>query len=128
LGGVEVDMGDALTIGIRQERGYPVVTVTGKVDIASVAELRKRLLELAASGQPLVVDLDQASFIDSVGLGVLAGVARRAESYGGSLYVVCAQPQVRQLFLLTGLDRRIPLARTLNEAVQAFAAAQATPS
>jgi anti-sigma B factor antagonist len=127
LGGVEVDMGDALTIGVRQERGYPVVTVTGNIDIASVAQLRKRLLELAASGRPLVIDLDQASFIDSVGLGVLVGVARRAESYGGSLHVVCAQPQVRQLFRLTGLDRRVPLARTLNEAVQALAAARATP-
>ena len=121
--GVEADMGDALTIGVRQERGYPVVTVTGKVDIASVAELRKRLLELAASGQPLVVDLDQARFIDSAGLGVLVDVARWAGSYGGSLHVVCAQPQVCQLFRLTGLDRRVPLARTLNEAVPALAAA-----
>ena len=40
-------MGDALTIGVRQERGYPVVTVTGDIDIASVAQLRKRLLEPA---------------------------------------------------------------------------------
>ena len=120
-------MGDALTIAVRQERGYPVVTVTGEIDIASVAELRKRLLELAAGGRPLVIDLDQASFINSVGLGVLVGVARRAEAYGGSLHVVCARPQVRELFRLTGMDGRVPVARTLNEAVQALAAARPTP-
>jgi hypothetical protein len=33
---VEVNWGDALTIEVRQERGYPVVTVAGNIDIASV--------------------------------------------------------------------------------------------
>ena len=29
--------------------------------------------------------------------------------------MVCARPKIRQLFRLTGLDHRIPLARTLDE-------------
>ena len=76
-----------------------------------------------ASGRPLVADLDRVSFIDSAGLSALVGAAKRAAACGGSLQVVCAQPRIRQLLRLTGLDRRIPLARTLDEALTARAAA-----
>ena len=100
-------MGEELTIEARHERGYPIVTVAGEIDIATAARLRERLFELAASGRPLVADLDQVRFIDSAGLGALVGAAKRAAAHGGSLHVVCARPKVRQLFRLTGLDRRL---------------------
>jgi anti-sigma B factor antagonist len=121
-------MGEALTIEARHERGYPVVTVAGEIDIATAARLRERLFELAAGGRPLVADLDQVRFIDSAGLAVLVGAAKRAAAQGGSLHVVCARPKVRQLFRLTGLDRRLPPARTLDEALDALMAARGTPA
>ena len=120
-------MGEALTIEARQERGYPVVTVAGEIDIATAIRLRERLSELAASGRPLVADLDQVRFIDSAGLAALVGAANRAAAHGGSLHVVCARPKVRQLFRLTGLDRRLPPARTVDEALDALTAARGTP-
>jgi len=36
----------------------------------------------------------------------------------GTLQVACALPKIRQLVRLTGLDRQIPLARTLDEALE----------
>ena len=65
-------------------------------------------------------------FIDSAGLAALAGAANRAAAHGGSLHVVCARPRIRQLFRLTGLDRRLS-ARTLEEALDAAMAARGTP-
>ena len=61
-------MGEALIIEARQERGCAIVTVAGEIDIATATRLRERLFELAASGRPLVADLDQVRFIDSAGL------------------------------------------------------------
>jgi anti-sigma B factor antagonist len=101
------------------------VAVAGEIDIATVTGLKEQLVELAASGRPLVADLDQVTFIDSAGLSALVGAAKRTAVSGGSLHVVCAQPRIRQLFLLTGLGRRIPLARTLDEAREAVAASNA---
>jgi anti-sigma B factor antagonist len=120
-------MGEALTIEARHERGYPIVTVVGEIDIATAPRLRERLFELAARGRPLVADLDQVRFIDSAGLAALVGVAKRAAAHGGSLHVVCARPKVRQLFRLTGLDRQLPPARTLDEALDALMEARSTP-
>src|SRR3954463_7694566 len=120
-------MGEALTIEARHERGYPVVTVAGEIDIATAARLRERLFELAAGGRPLGADLDQGRLIDSAGPAVVGGGATRAAAHGGSLHVVCARPRVRQLFRLTGLDRRLPPARTLDEALDAVMAVRGTP-
>ncbi len=119
-------MDEALTIEVRHEQGYAIVAAAGEIDISTVTGLRERLFELAASGRPLVVDLDQVGFIDSAGLSALVGTANRAGAHGGSLYAVCARPKIRKLFRLTGLDCRIPLAGTLDEALEALAAARAT--
>jgi anti-sigma B factor antagonist len=121
-------MGEALTIRVRHDRRYTVVAVAGEVDIATVTRLRERLFELAASGRTLVVDLDQVSFIDSSGLAALVGAARRAAAHGASLQVVCTRPRTRQLFRLTGLDGQVPLARTLDGALESRAAARPAPA
>lgn len=111
-------MGETLRVGVRHERGYPIATAVGEIDIAAVTLLRRRLFDLAASGRPLVVELDQVSFIDSAGIGALVGAAKRAAEYGGSLSVVCAQPKIWRLFRLVGVDSKIPLAHSLDEALE----------
>lgn len=105
-------------IRVRREPEYVLITLAGEIDLAAVASLSERLFALAASGRPIVADLDRVSFIDAAGLGVLAGVSRRAAAHGGSLHVVCARRQTRRLFRMTKLDRVIPLAGTITEALQ----------
>ena len=112
-------MDEALTIEVRHDHDHAIVTAAGEIDISTVTQLRERLFEIAASGRPLVVDLGQVSFIDSVGLSVLVGTANRAAAHGGGLQGACAPPKIRQLLCLTGLDRRIALPRTLDEALTA---------
>ncbi len=120
-------MGEALTIEVRHEQGCAILIVAGEIDISTVTPMRERLFEVAASGAPLVVDLEQVSFIDSVGLAVLVGAAKRAAMHGGTLQVACALPKIRQLVRLTGLDCRIPLTRTLDEALEFRAVTSANP-
>ena len=115
---------DELTIQVYRKPTYVLVTVAGEVDIATAAQLRESLRPLVAGGRRVVADLDQVSFIDAAGLGVLAGTAGLAAAHGTSLSVVCSWPRVRRLFRLTGLDSSVPLARTLAEALKA---SQASP-
>jgi anti-sigma B factor antagonist len=118
---------DALDIAVRSERGCVIAAVTGEIDISTVGGLRERLFELAEGSEPLIVDLDQVTFIDSAGLGALVGTSRRAAEHGRSLHAVCSQPQTRKLLWLTGVDRRIPLEASLDEAVAAASAAEKAP-
>ena len=59
------DLDDVLTVLVRHEPDYVLVTVAGEVDFASAAGLRERLFMLASAGRPLVADLDRVSFIRS---------------------------------------------------------------
>jgi anti-sigma B factor antagonist len=109
-----------LAMRVRHEPGgVAVITVTGDVDIATVAGLRDRLFRLADTSRSVIVDLDQVSFIDAAGLGALVGAAHRAGIHGASLQVVCDRSQTWELFRLAGLDRRLGLARARAEALQA---------
>jgi anti-sigma B factor antagonist len=106
-----------LTIQVRREPGYALVTVAGEIDIASVAALRERLNALVQDGGPVIADLGQVGFMDASGLGAIVGASRRAAAHGTSLHVVGGR-RVRQLFRLAGLERQVPLAPTLGEALE----------
>ena len=47
------DLDDVLTVLVRHEPDYVLVTVAGEVDFASAAGLRERLFTLASAGRPL---------------------------------------------------------------------------
>jgi anti-sigma B factor antagonist len=110
-------MDEALNIRVQQEGGYTLVTVSGDIDISTTDQLRECLTALAASGCPLVVDLNPVTFIGAAGLGVLALAASRATAHGGTLQVVSDRYQIRRLFRITGLHNYIPLSRTIDEAL-----------
>jgi anti-sigma B factor antagonist len=120
-------MDDALSVTVRRERGVVIAAVTGEIDLSSVTGLQETLFELAGTGGTLIVDLNGVTFIDSAGLGALIAAARRADAHGGSLHAVCARPQTRKLLWLTGVDRRIPLAATVDGTLMALAASGDAP-
>ena len=79
-----------------------LITVAGEVDVATALQLREQLAGPAASGRPIIVDLDPVSFIDAIGPGSTGQRAvGRTATHGASLHVVCAQYQVRRLFTIT---------------------------
>ena len=115
-----------LAVQVRRQPGYSIVTVSGEADIVTAPRLRERLAALAGAGRPVIADLGQVSFIDAAGLRVLAAAARQAAAAGGSLHVISGRYQVRRVFALTGLDRQIPLARTLAGALAGLPAGPET--
>jgi anti-sigma B factor antagonist len=110
-------MDGELSVSVRRERGAVIAEVAGEVDLSTVAGLREHLSGLAVNGQPLIIELNRVTFIDSTGLGVLVSVARQAAAHSSTLHVVCSQPNTCRLLELTGMDRRIPLSATVDGAL-----------
>jgi anti-sigma B factor antagonist len=85
---------------------YTVIGVTGEIDMYTAPKLRDALRQVLDEGRTRVaIDLNATDFCDSTGLGVLIGARRRLSDAGGSLVVVCANPPIRKLLDLTGLDK-----------------------
>jgi anti-sigma B factor antagonist len=98
--------------------GVYVVGVRGDLDLHTVPELELELGELLDRGALwLIVDLSAVLFIDSTSLGVLATAAKAAAARDGALVLVTDRPGTVKALTITGLDRLIPLRRTLGEAL-----------
>lgn len=97
--------------------GRTVVELTGELDLFTAPLLRDVLLGLSGDGKYFVaVEMSSLAFLDSSGLGVLIGAAKRANAGGGGLCLAGARDNVLKVLRITGLMRVIPAFPTLEEA------------
>jgi anti-sigma B factor antagonist len=97
-----------------------VIAVTGEVDLFTAPEFKERVMApIAADVGRVVVDLTDATFIDSSSLGVLIGAHRRLRGRGGRLMVACDVTAILKTFRVTGLDGVFTVAPTVEEALAA---------
>jgi stage II sporulation protein AA (anti-sigma F factor antagonist) len=81
------------------------------VDLAVVERLRGDWYAVIDRQLPdrVIVDLQDVTFMDSQGLSVLAGVAKRQQSRGGDVAVCNASTQIAKLLTLTGLNKAVAI-------------------
>jgi anti-anti-sigma factor len=80
------------------------VSLLGEHDISMVDALRDRLAEAFANDARLIIDLTDATFVDSTVLGVLFAVIKQASSAVGETLALVVRPgsAVDQTITLTG--------------------------
>jgi anti-sigma B factor antagonist len=99
----------------RLAKGTFVVAVGGEVDLYTAPELERALAGPLAEGTArLVVDLSEATFVDSTALHVILRAARQLDRESGELIVVVPDPSVRKVFEITGLDRFFAVVSSLS--------------
>ena len=87
-----------------------VLRIEGELDLAGRPALRRALREAEQTrARRIILDLEELTFIDSSGLGVLVMASRRSASNGNRLEVTRGKGQPAELFRLTELDRTLPL-------------------
>lgn len=107
-----------LSVQVLDRDGWSVVLVGGEIDITTAPRLRERLIQLVGEGKSrLVIDLGGVGFLDSTGLGVLVGAARRARTAGGDVVLSGLADHNLKVFAITGLDQAFVIAGTIDEAV-----------
>ena len=100
-----------------------VIQLGGEVDLYTAPEFKERMVRVIEDGKKrVVVDLSEATFIDSTTLGVLVGGIKRLRPSGGSLALVCTDQNIRKIFEITGLDRVFPIHESRESALADVAA------
>jgi anti-sigma B factor antagonist len=93
-----------LVVDVDELEGAVVVRASGEVDLGSAPRLRDVAVDrLLAGDRLLVLDLSAVEFIDSIGLGTLVAILKRARSLGGDVSLVVTDERVRRPIELTGL-------------------------
>ena len=109
-----------LKLGHHAQDGIEVIDVQGEIDMYTAPRLRELLIDLVGKGSyQLVVNLDKVGFLDSTGLGVLAGGLRRVRAHDGSLDLVCTQQRILKIFRVTGLTEVFGIYQTAGQAIAA---------
>jgi anti-sigma B factor antagonist len=103
----------------RSEEGLTVVTTTGEHDLSTAPALRSQLDQLIGDGDPIVVDLSEATFIDSSILGTVLQGHRDAAEKGVGFAVAHADgaDAVRRVLEITGLKQELPVYSSREEAL-----------
>jgi len=106
-----------------------IVALVGEHDAYSSQRLENELTVLLEDGQRIVVDLRDASFIDSTTLSVLLGARHHAEKSSlGFALVLSGQTytQVNQILDLTGLGPAFAIFGTLEDAFAGVSSGRTT--
>jgi len=106
-----------LVLGSRSENGWAVLEVQGEVDLYTSPQLRDAILRFTEEGENrIVIDLNNVSFMDSSGLGVLVAGLKRARERGGELALAYGEGSVQKVLGITGLDKVFPTHGSVGEA------------
>jgi anti-anti-sigma factor len=96
-------------VDVAQEQDAVRVSPVGDVDLATVGHLRKRLDEALEAGTGRVIlDLREATFVDSTTLHLAVEAHDRAASTGIEFAIVPGPPGVQRTFEVAGLSDRLP--------------------
>jgi len=109
-----------LNIVTSLKRGVLLVRVEGELDMHVATEFRETVdnaLELSGV-KHILFNLEAVKFIDSSGLGVLLGRYKKISGLGGIMSATQIQPQVLQIFELSGLLKIIKLYHSEKEALE----------
>ena len=112
----------SLDVTTEARDGITLVTLSGELDIYTVASFRSDLENVDPAERPLVLDLTDVTLIDSSGLGALVSLLNRARAGEGQLGLVCPQKRIRRVFEITGLRKAFVFGDDYDAVVTALAA------
>ena len=90
-----------------QVAGHDVVALDGIADLAAAPQLQSALSRSlsALETNSLIVDLDAATVVDDVAIGLLLGTATRCRDRGIDFAIVASTPKIAARLADTRVDR-----------------------
>src|SRR3954466_5606175 len=120
------ESGDFSIVDVAADDDTTVVNVAGEIDMDTGHAFHEGLLHAIGAGRGgLIVDLSQATFLDSTALTSLVNAFDSLRRQGGGrLTIVATDPRMRALFDVARLDRDFRIFEPRAAALAAFAAEQ----
>src|SRR5579863_6939460 len=100
--------------------GITRVILDGRLDIEGAAAVDLPMNVIAGSKKAVLVDLQNVSFLGSMGLRALVAPARAIKGRGGKIVLFGPNELVEQVLKTSGIDTLIPVHQELQTAIAAL--------
>jgi anti-anti-sigma factor len=108
-----------MQIQVNQIDDITIMVVDGMLTIGSEQAFSKSLKEQIENGsRKVILDMTRVKYIDSLGIGQIAGGYTSLNDSGGSLVLARTNEKVKELLRLTGLQNHIKVYPTVEDAIQ----------
>jgi len=98
-----------------------ILVIDGMVTIGSDHKLGQAFQDLVARGRTkLIIDMTRVKYIDSLGIGQIAGGYTMVDEAGGNLVLARSNEKIQELLKLTGLQNHILTYPTVEDALKAL--------
>ncbi len=100
------------------DSGIAVVTIAGRLAMGGETERLDAAVKglLEQDQKKFVLDITTLDYVDSSGLGMLVSCLTNVKKAGGELKIAGANPRLRRIFAMTGVDTMMPMFDTLAAA------------
>lgn len=101
-----------------------VVGVAGELDHHYSEYARSKIDGeiMKSTTKNVIFDFSKLGFMDSSGIGVIAGRYRNISKLNGKVAIVCRNVQINRILEMSGILRLIPAYESLDEALRSFLA------
>lgn len=115
----------SLHIEMEVKQDVLCIRLSGELDHHSAEGLREQATNAIESDQirHIVLNLENLSFMDSSGLGVILGRYKQIKQRNGEMIVCAISPPIQRLFEMSGLFKIIRLELTEEYALQSLGVA-----
>lgn len=105
-------------VGFSDDEGTLIATLQGDLDLASAAGMQAAVLQAIDehAAEAVILDFTEVGFMDSTGLRAVLAISRRLELNPRAVVLLSPSRAVRKLLTLAGLDERVPVASSLQQA------------
>lgn len=109
----------SLKIELEVKQDVLCIRLSGELDHHSADELRDRTVNAIENNNihHIVLNLENLSFMDSSGLGVILGRYKQIKQLNGEMVVCAISPPIQRLFDMSGLFKIIRLEPTEENAL-----------
>ncbi len=100
---------DTMDYTIRQDAATMTITINGPLELHSIKEFQKKVIELNSGEQKdIIIDLAGVDYIDSTGISVLIMLSRQQKEKGKLLKIDNPTQRVLSLLELSSLSELLP--------------------
>jgi len=110
-----------MEIAFNDSGDVKIVRFSGMIDTVTAADAEAALMQLLSDGHnKLLLNFEQLSYINSIGLRVVLMVAKQLKHSDGDLRICSLNERVREVFDITGFSTILNVEDSEEQALRGF--------